>query len=199
MGLFEQIITPRRLVVDPRNQTVETETSFMSVIVGLGNPGREYDGTRHNIGFAVLDKYREDNKFPDWKSSDKFQALISEDFRGGKKILLVKPQTFMNNSGDSLQAVQHFYKCLTSDFLVIHDELDLPFGEIKDKRGGGSAGHNGLKSIIAHIGEDFRRIRIGIKTDQLAKIDSADFVLAKFTGSEKKQLPKILTETLSKI
>lgn len=199
MGLFEQIITPRRLVVDPRDQAVETETSFMSVIVGLGNPDGKYDGTRHNIGFTVLDKYREDNKFPNWKSNDKFQALISEDFRGGKKILLIKPQTFMNNSGDSLQAIQHFYKCLTSDFLVIHDELDLPFGEIKDKRGGGSAGHNGLKSIIAHIGEDFKRIRIGIKNDQLTKIDPADFVLAKFTATEKKQLPKILTETLSKI
>lgn len=171
------------------------EGGFITLIVGLGNVGKKYDGTRHNIGFAVLDAYQEANEFPDWQAKTKFKALLSEEFVAGKKVILAKPTTYMNLSGESIKALKDFYKLQNSDIIVVHDELDLPFGTIKEKQGGGSAGNNGLKSIISHIGEDFRRIRIGIKNDQLENRDAADFVLSKFSATEKKQLPEIIQKS----
>lgn len=174
------------------------DSGFIKLIVGLGNIGQEYDGTRHNVGFSVIDQYRKDKNFPNWQEKSKFKALIAEDFIGGKKVILAKPTTFMNLSGESIRALKDFYKLQNSDITVIHDELDLPFGTVKEKQGGGSAGNNGLKSIISHIGENFKRIRIGVKNDMLEKMDAADFVLGKFSASENKQLQSI-NQTVIKI
>lgn len=181
---------------------------FISLIVGLGNVGKEFEGTRHNSGFMTLDVYRKMNDLPAWQEKAKFKAFVSEGFVAGKKVILVKPTTLYNLSGEAVRALKDFYKLTNHDITVVHDELDLPFGTIKEKQGGGSAGSNGLKSIISHIGEDFKRIRIGIKNDQLAtstssgsskKVDAADFVLAKFSVVEKKQLDEIIETAASKI
>jgi PTH1 family peptidyl-tRNA hydrolase len=193
MALFEEIITPRRLVVDPGAAPAETLDSFMKVVVGLGNPGKAYENTRHNLGFMCTDSFAKENDLGKWQKQDKFKALIAEAYSGGQKLLAVKPQTFMNLSGESLQAIQHFYKCLTSDIVVIHDELDLPLGTIRMKLGGSDAGHNGIKSISGLIGQDYWHIRIGIGPTP-EKIEGKDYVLGKLNAKEKKLLPKITDE-----
>lgn len=175
------------------------DSGFIKLIVGLGNVGKTYEGTRHNSGFMALDSYAKEMGFPKWQEKTKFKAQITEDFLAGQKVIIAKPTTLYNLSGESVKALMDFYKISPSDLVVVHDELDLPFGEVKEKQGGGSAGSNGLKSIISHIGPDFKRIRIGIKNDLLDKIDSADFVLAKFTSEEKKQLDQIIKAALEKI
>jgi len=199
MALFQRFQRNDQLVKIIRDQPVlsQDEGGFIQLIVGLGNVGKQYEKTRHNIGFMALDKYREENDFPDWQDKPKLKALVSEDFVGGKKVILAKPTTLMNLSGESVRALKDFYKLKNSDIVVIHDELDLPFGEIKQKNSGGSAGHNGLKSLIKHIGEDFNRIRIGIKNDQLDTIDAAAFVLAKFSKNESEKLVEIIDTSLS--
>lgn len=195
MALFQRFQRNDQLV--QVTQDIPTASAvddgFIKLIVGLGNVGKDYDGTRHNIGFAVVDEFRKKNKFPAWQEKSKFKAFISEDFLDGKKVILAKPTTLMNASGDSVRALKDFYKLDNKDIVVIHDELDLPFGVVKLKQGGGSAGNNGLKSLISHIGEDFSRIRIGIKNDLLEKMDAADFVLSKFSKDEKSKLPEIIT------
>lgn len=201
MALFQQFQRKDRLfelIQDQSSEAGQTE-SFIKLIVGLGNIGDKYSGTRHNIGFQAVDTYRQQHDFPAWQEKSKFKALVSEDFVAGQKIILAKPTTFMNLSGESVRALRDFYKVPNEDIVVIHDELDLPFSAIKEKQGGGSAGNNGLKSIISHIGEDFRRIRIGIKNDQLEQMDAANFVLAKFSAEEKKQLDTIIKTALERI
>jgi len=172
---------------------------FICLIVGLGNIGQEYEGTRHNIGFEVINTYAKTNGFPVWQEKAKFKATITEDFIAGKKVILAKPTTFMNLSGEAIRALKDFYKLQNSDIIVIHDELDLPFGIVKEKQGGGSAGNNGLKSIISHIGEDFKRIRIGIRNNHLEQMDAADFVLAKFSKEEQSHLTDIIKKATEKI
>lgn len=175
------------------------EDGFITLIVGLGNIGKKFDGTRHNSGFMAVDTYAKENGFPAWQEKAKFKALVTEDFVGGKKVVLAKPTTLYNLSGEAVRALKDFYKLSGKDIIVVHDELDLPFSSVKEKVGGGSAGSNGLKSIIAHVGADFKRIRIGIKNDHLEKYDPADFVLAKFSSAEKKQLPEIIKSALEKL
>lgn len=175
------------------------DDGMTKLIVGLGNIGKEYEGTRHNSGFMVLSSYAKQNGFPDWQEKAKFKAYIAEDFVGGKKVILARPTTLYNLSGEAVRALKDFYKLSNKDITIVHDELDLPFGTVKEKIGGGSAGSNGLKSIISHIGADFKRVRIGIKNEQLEKMDSADFVLAKFSSTEKKQLDEIIEAAKSKI
>ncbi len=132
----------------------------MLLIVGLGNPGEKYARHRHNVGFMAVDAIAGAHRFgPERK---KFQGVIREGEIGGVKFLSLKPQTFMNDSGLSVGAAMRFYKIEPADVVVFHDELDLAPGKIKAKIGGGLAGHNGLKSIAEHIGEEFRRVRIGI-------------------------------------
>ena len=132
----------------------------MRILTGLGNPGKKYANNRHNIGFMVLDAIADAHSFTPWR--EKFQGLISEGTVQGQKILLLKPHTFMNLSGVSVQAAAKFYKVASQDIVVLHDELDLPPGKIKMKKAGGHAGHNGLRSITQHMGADFWRLRIGI-------------------------------------
>ncbi|KII14338.1 MULTISPECIES: aminoacyl-tRNA hydrolase [Phaeobacter] len=132
----------------------------MKLFVGLGNPGAKYAGNRHNIGFMALDQIASDHGFSPWKS--KFQAQISEGVLGRTKVLLLKPQTFMNLSGQSVGEAMRFYKLTPADVTVLHDELDLAPGKARVKQGGGHAGHNGLRSIHSHIGADYSRVRLGI-------------------------------------
>ena len=132
----------------------------MRLIVGLGNPGGQYARHRHNIGFMSVERITDDHGFGPWRS--KFQAQVSEGRLGGDKALLVKPQTFMNRSGQAVGEAMRFYKLTAEDVTVFHDELDLAPGKVRVKTGGGHAGHNGLRSMHQHIGETYRRVRLGI-------------------------------------
>lgn len=132
----------------------------MLIIAGLGNPGSQYAGNRHNIGFMAVDAIHRAGSFPPW--SKKFRSEISEGTVGFEKVLLMKPQTYMNLSGEAVGEAMRFYKLAPKDLLVIHDELDLPAGRVRMKVGGGHGGHNGLKSLDAHCGKDYRRLRLGI-------------------------------------
>ena len=132
----------------------------MLLIVGLGNPGDKYAGNRHNIGFMAVDEIvRRHNFLPE---RSRFQSLAHEGMLGGTKVLVMKPQTYMNKSGLAVQLAAKFYKIAPEDIIVLYDELDLAPGKIKTKLGGGTAGHNGIRSITQHIGADFHRVRIGI-------------------------------------
>lgn len=133
----------------------------MKVFVGLGNPGAKYAGNRHNVGFMALDRIAADHGFGPWRAG--FKAEVSEGRLGSGKVLLVKPQTFMNLSGEAVRAVVDFYKLTAADVIVFHDELDLAPAKLRVKVGGGHAGHNGLRSIHQHLGTDgYGRVRLGI-------------------------------------
>lgn len=164
------------------------------MIVGLGNPGKQYDGTRHNIGFACVEALIKTADFSPWIEKKDFKCLQSDAMLGDTKVIVVKPTTFMNLSGDAVQAVANFYKIPANKIVVVHDELDIPFGQIRVRTGGSSAGHNGLKSIIQHIGEEFGRVRIGIGPKDPPQIDGADFVLGRFSTEEKGHMPELLRE-----
>ena len=132
----------------------------MKIFAGLGNPGDKYAGNRHNIGFMAVDRIAEDHGFGPWRQ--KFQAFVSEGRLGSEKIILLKPQTFMNLSGQSVGEALKFYKLESTDLTVFHDEIDLAPGKIRLKAGGGHAGHNGLRSIHSHIGPHYDRVRLGV-------------------------------------
>ncbi len=132
----------------------------MLIFAGLGNPGAKYAGNRHNIGFMALDRIAEEHGFGPWKA--KFQGEVTEGRLGGEKVLLLKPTTFMNLSGQSVGEAMRFYKLAPEDVTVFHDELDLAPGKVRVKTGGGHAGHNGLRSLHSHIGDSYRRVRLGI-------------------------------------
>lgn len=132
----------------------------MKLIVGLGNPGAKYARNRHNIGFMALDMIAADHGFAPWKG--KHQGAVSEGRFGADRAVLLKPETYMNKSGDSVGAAMRFYKLEPGDVIVLHDEIDLAPGKVKWKMGGGHAGHNGLRSIHAHIGADYGRVRLGV-------------------------------------
>ena len=162
------------------------------LIAGLGNPGSQYSRNRHNAGFIVVDELHAHHKFGPWKA--KFDGLLSEGTLGGRKTYLLKPQTFMNLSGDSIAPALRFYKLPLEALVVVHDDIDLAAGKLKVKRGGGDAGQNGLRSITAALGPDYRRVRLGIghpgdkerlkplvdamveASPMLAKDDDAEFV-----------------------
>lgn len=133
----------------------------MKIIVGLGNPGNEYAKTRHNVGFMLVDALAEHLNINLWK--DKFNAQIAEGRIGTEKILLVKPQTYMNNSGEAVGPLMRWYKVTPEDIIVAHDDMDIPAGTIRIRKKGSSGGHNGIKSLIAHLGsENFPRVRLGV-------------------------------------
>ncbi len=154
----------------------------MFLIVGLGNPGAEYDKTRHNAGFMAADALHACYRFAPYKS--KFDGLIAEGQINGEKVFLLKPQTYMNLSGNSVVKAANFYKILPQNIVVIHDDLDLPAGKIKAKTGGGAGGHNGLKSIDAAITPDYHRIRLGVGHPQGAGEAVVNHVLSSFSKSD---------------
>ena len=154
----------------------------MYLVVGLGNPGKEYALTRHNIGFMAADEIHSRYNFLPFK--DKFDGLIAEGTIEGEKVYLLKPQTFMNLSGNSVAKVASFYKIEPSHIIVIHDDKDLALGKIKAKIGGSAGGHNGLKNIDSHIGTEYNRIRVGAGSPQEHHTDTINFVLSRFSKAE---------------
>ena len=166
------------------------------LVVGLGNPGKKYEKTRHNVGFVVLDAIAKDNGLEDFR--EKFSGLFAKGRAFGKDVVLLKPQTFMNLSGDSVQPAMVFHKLAPADVVVVHDELDLPFGEVRVKVGGGHAGHNGLRSILARVGSpDFVRVRVGIgRPPPGFHGDVADYVLQGFDATERARLPALVDDAV---
>ncbi len=159
------------------------------LVVGLGNPGKDYDGTRHNVGFRAVDAFvRAHEAFGGWVIKKDLKCQLTSATLGSARVIVIKPTTFMNLSGEAVQAVQHFYKITPAETVVVYDELDLEFGKIRLRGGGSSAGHNGIKSVIEHCGEDFGRVRIGINSEQRTKNDEKDFVLKSFSKVEQGQL-----------
>jgi PTH1 family peptidyl-tRNA hydrolase len=132
----------------------------MALFVGLGNPGARYAGNRHNIGFMAVDAIAKRHGFPSWRR--RFQGVATEKNIGGDRLLLLLPGTYMNESGLAVAEAMHFYKVPLSEIVVFHDEIELPPAKVRVKTGGGNAGHNGLRSISAHIGNDYRRVRLGV-------------------------------------
>jgi len=160
----------------------------MKVVIGLGNPGKKYEKTRHNMGFLVVDSLRK--KFNLSDEREKFHAFVSEKNIDGEKVIFFKPQTFMNLSGNAVIEIINFYKLdPKKDIIVIYDDMDLPFGDIRIREKGSSGGHNGIKSIISHIGEEFIRIKCGIGAKEK---DAVEHVLGEFNQTEQKNLDKIL-------
>jgi PTH1 family peptidyl-tRNA hydrolase len=164
------------------------------LIVGLGNPGKKYDGTRHNIGFEVLDNFVKKNEFSGWMSKKDLKCDVATATMGSTRVILCKPTTFMNVSGEAAQAVQRFYRIYNSGTLVVYDELAIPFGSLRTRVGGSDAGHNGVESLISHLGDDFNRLRIGTGNELSKKADASNFVLGKFTKKEQEAIPLILRE-----
>lgn len=168
----------------------------MKVIFAQGNPGSRYEHTRHNAGFSALDFYARQQNLT-FQNKAKFHADIAEITAGDEKVLLVKPTTFYNETGQSARALADFYKLRGSDILVLHDELSLPFGTLRTREKGSDAGNNGIKSLNAHLGEDYARLRIGTWNDIADKAGSFDFVLSNFSADESAKLqsdifPKIV-------
>ena len=171
----------------------------MVLVVGLGNPGKKYVGNRHNVGFMVAEKLLSEQSLPDPR--DKFSGAFSKGAAFGGDVAVLMPRTFMNLSGDSVQPACAFLKIEPKDVVVVHDELDLPFGEVRLKLGGGHAGHNGLRSIIQRLGTpDFVRVRVGVGRPPAGFAgDVADFVLSDFTASERAELPKLIEKALTAV
>ena len=170
----------------------------MKIILAQGNPGPDYTKTRHNVGFMALNFFAH-QKSVQFQAKSKFHADIAELSQSGEKILLVKPTTFYNETGVAARALADFYKVDTPDILVVHDELALPFGTIRTREKGSDAGNNGIKSLNAHLGPDFGRIRVGIWNDIADKAGSFDFVLSKFSGDEVKKLDVDILPKISQL
>jgi peptidyl-tRNA hydrolase, PTH1 family len=157
-------------------------------VVGLGNPGDRYARNRHNVGAMVLSSLT-DTRFKSHKSG----CLVAETTVSGVRVVLARPMTYMNESGRPVRQLLSWYKVPVDRLIVIHDELDIRFGEVRIKRGGGTAGHNGLKSIVSHVGsQDFLRVRIGVSRPP-GRQDPADYVLSDFSSSEKNELEDVLS------
>lgn len=165
----------------------------MYLISGLGNPGDKYKNTRHNIGFLVIDAITKNLSTTNINNSN-FQAIVQKNLSN----LYVKPQTFMNLSGESILSIVEYYNIPNENIIVVHDDLDLPFGTVKFKVGGGHGGHNGLRSIDSHVGKDYIRIRVGIGKPE-NKGDVADYVLSNFSKEEFLQLNDIINHVIKSI
>lgn len=163
----------------------------MTLFVGLGNPGSQYENTRHNIGFRVIDKLVDDCAINGLPARDISKTSFQGKLNRASNSLFLKPTTFMNLSGKSLQAVKHFYKVDLDEIIVIHDDIDLPFGAVRFKKGGGHGGHNGLKSIDTYITKEYLRVRVGVGKPE-HKSQVSDYVLHDFSNEEAKALDKLI-------
>ena len=168
----------------------------MFLIVGLGNPGEKYEKTRHNIGFRVLNEFARENNFPDFKFEKKINAEISEGEFIGQKIILAKPQAFMNLSGDVVRDFFIYFKLPVENLFIIHDEIDIPLGKIKISKESGAAGHKGVGSIIEKLKtNDFVRFRIGIQPQKGKPKNVEDFVLQKFNKEEERNINEVIKKS----
>lgn len=190
-------LTQRPQTSDPTNYyTVGLNRTLL--FIGLGNPGKGYDLTRHNVGFFCIDEFvSKATEMESWVQKKDLKCLVSTGRLGENRIIAIKPTTFMNLSGDAVQAAVHFYKISLDNIVVIQDELDLEFGQVRMRGSGSAAGHNGIKSVSRQLGENFGRIRIGIGPKKPARIKSEDFVLQKFSEDEQAQLPNMAREVNS--
>jgi len=161
----------------------------VKLIVGLGNPGGKYRGTRHNIGFAVVDELAK-RRSVEFDSSS-VEALVAK-VRGVEPVLLAKPLTFMNASGEAVGALTRYFKVDAADLMVVVDEVQLPLGKLRARARGSAGGHNGLKSLIAHLGEEFARLRVGVGRGEMRR-DLADHVLARFDADESAEVERMTT------
>lgn len=184
----------RPQVSDPTNfYTVGLNKTIL--LVGLGNPGQEYDLTRHNVGFLCLDNFvSKTDEMEAWVEKKSLKSLVSTGRVGDARVIAIKPTTFMNLSGEAVAAVVNFYKISPGSIAVIHDELDIDFGQIRLRIGGSSAGHNGIKSVTEYLGEDYGRVRIGVGPKKPARTTAEKFVLQQFSKEEQAQLPNLTRE-----
>jgi len=179
-------------------------TNKMNLIIGLGNPGTKYKKTRHNIGFMVIDElfsiWQKEYGFEKFKMNKKLAAEISTGKLDNNKIILAKPQTFMNNSGQAVQLLKKYYKIEPKNIWVIHDDIDLPLGKLRIRKNGSAGGHNGIKSIVEHLGtQDFPRFRLGISPAGDKRGDASNFVLHKFSRKEQVVLQEVIQDTVGAI
>lgn len=172
------------------------------IIVGLGNPGKKYKATRHNIGFEALQHFATKNNFPNWMIKKDLKCEITIATLGEIRVVLCRPRTFMNLSGQAASALQHFYRVYNPQTLAVYDELAIPFGQLRTRAGGSDAGHNGVKSLIEHLGSDFGRLKIGIGAKDTKEAqpttrqaNTSKYVLSKFSKQEQTSLPKIFQES----
>jgi PTH1 family peptidyl-tRNA hydrolase len=171
----------------------------LRLIVGLGNPGRKYAGTRHNAGFMVVDQLVHRWKI-EWAGKKRFDAQVAKTERRGQRVILCKPETFMNASGEAVRAVGGYYKAPTAGLLVVVDDADLPLGEIRLRARGSSGGHHGLESIEQHLGtREFARLRIGIGRGETVVREITGHVLAEFSRAERELMDKVLTQACGQI
>ncbi|HET8991681.1 MAG TPA: aminoacyl-tRNA hydrolase [Candidatus Saccharimonadales bacterium] len=188
-----------------RRPQVSDNASFYTIglnktllITGLGNPEPKYDLTRHNIGFYCIDEFVDKtDEMSNWVLKKNFKAFVSEGNLNATKVIAIKPTTYMNLSGEAVQAVASFYHISPEHILAVHDDLDITFGQIRLRVGGSSGGHNGIKSITKAIGEHYGRVRIGIGPKTPDQMPTEDFVLQKFNKQELAELPALSKETLS--
>ena len=171
----------------------------MKLIIGLGNPDEKFEKTRHNAGFLIVDEIALSSKYQVSNTQSKFNAKISNGIINDKKIILAKPQTFMNNSGQAVKAIVDYYKIDSENIIVIHDDLDIPLGEYKISKNKNSGGHKGVQSIIDHLGtKDFSRARIGIMIEN-KKTPTEKFVLEKFSKEEMEVVNGVIEEIKNEI
>ncbi len=164
----------------------------MYIIVGLGNPGDRYEGTRHNVGFQVIDKLSEQYRIP--VTEKKHRALCGRGIIGGQKVMLMKPQTFMNLSGESVKSAAEYYQISHEELIVVYDDVSLNPGQLRIRAKGSAGGHNGIKNIIANLGsQEFPRVKVGIG-EKPPRMDLADYVLSRFPGEEKKHMEEAFAE-----
>ncbi len=171
--------------------------NLTALIVGLGNIGDKYENTRHNVGFTCVDEFAKAEGFDAWIEKKDLKCLYASKTLGSTRVILIKPTTFMNLSGEAVQEAIHYFKVEQQHTLVIHDELDIPFGQLRMRTGGSDAGHNGIKSVTQNIGENYARIRVGVGPKTPESIDSADFVLQRFSEQELGHMQELTREVAS--
>ncbi len=175
----------------------------MKLIVGLGNPGSQYAKTRHNLGFMVLDQLVTYHGWPQFSPQNRFEALVTEAVysAGGKqeRLILAKPVTMMNDSGRAVAKIAGFFKVEPEDIWVVHDDVDLEYGQLRIRRGGSAGGHNGVNSIIQAMGAEFVRFRVGIGSNRAVGQTSEIYVMKPFSLGQRRQLPQIITGTAKSI
>lgn len=172
----------------------------MKLVIGLGNPGSEYEKTRHNIGWRILDAIAQQSQQSFLDKPKHNASVLRLEHGQDVDMMLVKPLTFMNRSGEAVQSLASYYKVPLEDVIVVYDDKDIPFGTIRLRGQGSSGGHNGVKSLIQHLGsDDFFRIRIGVGDSESPIQDTADFVLARFTPAEEEVLPDIIDAAVKSV
>jgi PTH1 family peptidyl-tRNA hydrolase len=181
------------------NEYSNSLTQGPFLIVGLGNVGAKYDQTRHNAGFMALERFAHQFELGEFKEKSELSAELLETNMAGEKLILAKPNTFMNKSGLAVVKLQNYFSVNDPRILVVYDDVDIDFGTIRSRVGGGNGGHNGIKSIEQVIGDQFARIRIGVKNDHLKNQETSDFVLSNFSRAESSELDQIMKYVANQI